>query len=108
MDDPTVSPLKSPACFMSQAAASLSNAFAISLDRVNQIHRLSIHVRREKHINSVVQNFDRNGICIKLQRLWYKIYVRTCSEKLFKIRKSNRLSADTCLSQTPALCKNRT
>ena len=33
----TESPLKSPACFVSQAAASLSYAFALSQIRVNQI-----------------------------------------------------------------------
>jgi len=33
----TVSPLKSPVCFVSQTAASLSNAFIIAQDRVNQI-----------------------------------------------------------------------
>jgi len=50
----TVSPFKCPTCFVSQAAAILSNTFAISQDRVNQIHQLSIHVHRERHVNKVV------------------------------------------------------
>jgi len=34
----TVSPLNSPDCFVSQTGASLSNAFIIAYDSVNQIH----------------------------------------------------------------------
>jgi len=34
----TVSPLNSPACSVSLTAASLSNAFIIAKDSVNQIH----------------------------------------------------------------------
>jgi len=65
-------------------------------------------VRHLKHPISAVQNFDRIGICIKLQRQWYLIYVRTCSGKLFQIRMNNRLSADMCLPQTVPVRKNCT
>jgi len=51
--------------------------------------------------SSVVQTFDRHGICIKLQRQWYTICVRTCAGKLFKIWMNNILSAKIFLFQTP-------
>ena len=62
-------------------------------------------VRNLRYSNSVVQRFNRNGICIKLRRLLCKIFVRTCSGKLFKYRMKNRLSDDICLSQTLSLRK---
>jgi len=60
----------------------------------------NIFVRNVKIPISVTQAFDRNGICIKLQRRWYKICVRTRSRKWFKYRMNNRLSAKISLFQT--------
>jgi len=51
----TVSPLNSPAGFVSLTAASLSNAFIIAYDSVSQIHSSCLCVTEgERHVNKMV------------------------------------------------------
>jgi len=72
----TVSPLKSPACFVSQAAASLCNAFTFSQDRVNQIYQLSLCVCKARHVNKIVlwPGCEDHARCILQKRMcnWWK------------------------------------
>ena len=58
----TVSPLNSPACFVSLTAASLSNAFIVASDSVNQIHssRLCVTEWETRQQNGAVTRMWRS------------------------------------------------